>query len=97
MGKRCVYDPDNPPKGAQGADEIEEERDDFLHSTTPVSPLSTKMRSKKWYYRISSKTDIRYHSIEYMIGTFLQQWKVVPECEVEKGCEDCGNWGFNDE
>ncbi|KAJ3070019.1 putative lipase atg15 [Quaeritorhiza haematococci] len=42
------------------------------------------------------RLDIRCHRMEYLIKSYLNKLDVVPKCEVEKGCADCGLWEWID-
>ncbi|KAJ3190667.1 putative lipase atg15 [Irineochytrium annulatum] len=38
------------------------------------------------------RLDVRYHSIEMVIRTYLEKWEYVPKCEVRPNCEECTQW-----
>ncbi|KAI8802078.1 Alpha/Beta hydrolase protein [Cladochytrium replicatum] len=40
------------------------------------------------------RLDIRLHGIQLVIQEYLEKWETVPDCEVMRGCEDCGAWKF---
>jgi len=43
-------------------------------------------------------TSVRYHSIGFVITTFLEKWVYVPQCNVAENClaKECSQWTFTD-
>ncbi|KAI8852072.1 hypothetical protein BC829DRAFT_385878 [Chytridium lagenaria] len=77
-GKECVYD--------------QEEHDRNPQPSPPSRLLEQRVSERD--SSVQERMDVRYHSIETVIHTYLETWENVPKCEVKANCSECSQWTY---
>ncbi|TPX48336.1 hypothetical protein SeLEV6574_g02099 [Synchytrium endobioticum] len=93
IGKTCLYDPDEYERQDVGAPrKVDAPRRQVL----PWEVRQELRNDDDDDIGTRHNLDIRMHSIVKAIEVYFDKWDYVPECKVEKACQDCANWEYVD-